>query len=64
MNNANEGARAIVRAATEADPKRINYTFVADKPHAGWQSDHGNSRSNITGKSHAICDKTPLHGLL
>ncbi|KAK2668982.1 Short-chain dehydrogenase/reductase SDR [Fusarium oxysporum f. sp. vasinfectum] len=31
-----EGAAAIVRAATEGDPKKLTGTFVADEPHTGW----------------------------
>ncbi|EEU36907.1 uncharacterized protein NECHADRAFT_42034 [Fusarium vanettenii 77-13-4] len=36
MKDASEGARAIVRAATEGDPKKLTGTFVADEPHTGW----------------------------
>lgn len=36
MKDASEGARVIVRAATEGDPKKLTGTFVADEPHTGW----------------------------
>ncbi|KAH7149819.1 hypothetical protein B0J13DRAFT_548915 [Dactylonectria estremocensis] len=36
MKDASDGAKAIVRAATEGDPKELTGTFVADEPHSGW----------------------------
>ncbi|UPK90250.1 hypothetical protein LCI18_001185 [Fusarium solani-melongenae] len=36
MKDASEGAKVIVRAATEGDPKKLTGTFVADEPHTGW----------------------------
>ncbi|KAF5976251.1 short-chain dehydrogenase [Fusarium bulbicola] len=36
VKDPSEGAAAIVRAATEGDPKKLTGTFVADEPHTGW----------------------------